>query len=546
MREEQIVALYIIALSALALLSLALFTGVINPDKIFSSVYVKDYEANISFPYVTERYEYHVSGMHHGLFRNWKSNVSCTEQPESIVPVTISCPEGFTGYARDSNGNFCFGHAGSQYSRPGEMGCYKSSGFSSGDYTMSLKFKALAPGICNSTTCAYEILLTSNHVPYIHAKVHGAIPIFPPVHSFSSPASNPIDVVVMKPNSGNPSNGNPAEFVSKLRSKGKWTYSLLKHAELGLLLVSLFLPALFYLLYNMFGKEKQFTVPNVLNYAPNKNRKPWLVNAVFSGMGAGNPADAYAATLLDLSMRGKIKLTPVGDRDDPDDLEIEVLDDTGLDMFEQIIVDDVKKHGGKARLSEMFIVSSSRTASSRHVLNVETYMMNGEEEIIEFNYYNSLIGLLGMFLTPALPFILLITTGLESIFVDFASWIVAAQFVLFIFVPQKVFSRWKGEARREFLQWQAFKKFLSDEAMIKKYGLMDLNVWKEWLVYGTALGVGRKISKVMKELNIGIPERSYAPVIISTVNTSISNINSSSGGGGGFSGGFGGGGAGAR
>ena len=555
MREEQIVTFYLIGLSALSLLTIALFSGAINIDRMFSSVYVKNYEVNISFPYITESYEYHIDSPHHDLFRNWNSEVSCMEKPETIVPVSISCPDGFTGYARDSNGKFCFGHADSYYSRPGEAGCYNSSGFGSGDYRMSLRFKTLAPSVCNSTTCAYEILLASEHVPYMHAKVSGAISIFPPKHSFSSPANNPIDVVVLTSNNGKPSNGNPADFVSKLKSKGKWTYSLLKYSELAVLLISISLPLIFYLLYNKFGKEKQFIMPNVLNYVPNKDRKPWIVNAVFSGMGGGNPVDSYAATLLDLSMREKIKLTPVGDKDDPDDLEMEVLDTNGLDIFEQAIVDNIKEHGGKARVSDILIERPSKATFIRQglrigedymtdTLKLGKYMLNEEKKFMEFNHYNTVIGLLGIFFTPAIPFLLAMATGISSAFINIALWIVVAQFGLFIAIPPKVFSRWKGEERKEFLQWQAFKKFLSDEAMIKKYSLRDMNIWKEWLVYGTALGVGRKIARIMKELNIDIPERSYAPAIISTLNTSISNMYVSSGGG--FSGGFGGGGAGAR
>ncbi len=87
-------------------------------------------------------------------------------------------------------------------------------------------------------------------------------------------------------------------------------------------------------------------------------------------------------------------------------------------------------------------------------------------------------------------------------------------------------------------------------AMIKKYAPEDVNVWKDWLVYGTALGVGDKVVKAMESLNVNIPEirfYDHYPVFVSTYRTSASVSRSGSGAGGfGAGGGFGGGGAGGR
>ena len=106
---------------------------------------------------------------------------------------------------------------------------------------------------------------------------------------------------------------------------------------------------------------------------------------------------------------------------------------------------------------------------------------------------------------------------------------------------------------------------LSDLAMIKKYQSEDISVWKDWLVYGAALGVADNVIKAMKELNIKIPEiepeSSYylvhhIPSTYTMLNRSIvsleakekaSNISSGGGDGGfGVGGGFGGGGIGGR
>ena len=72
--------------------------------------------------------------------------------------------------------------------------------------------------------------------------------------------------------------------------------------------------------------------------------------------------------------------------------------------------------------------------------------------------------------------------------------------------PSTLFGKWKDDHYKEKLEWDAFTHFLSDMAMIQKYAPADLSMWSEWLVYGTALGVGDKLERAMKTLKISIPE----------------------------------------
>ena len=93
--------------------------------------------------------------------------------------------------------------------------------------------------------------------------------------------------------------------------------------------------------------------------------------------------------------------------------------------------------------------------------------------------------------------------------------------------------------------------------MIQKYTTNDLHMWKEWLVYGTALGAGEKVTEAMSDLNISIPEAVAIHSMHSIIDHAYSSstpLSSGSGhggggrGGGGFGrgGGGGGGGGGAR
>ena len=79
--------------------------------------------------------------------------------------------------------------------------------------------------------------------------------------------------------------------------------------------------------------------------------------------------------------------------------------------------------------------------------------------------------------------------------------------------PHAFFGKWKANFYKEKLEWDAFKSFLSDYAMIEKYVPEDIGIWKDWLVYGTALGVGENVVKAMNQLKIpAIPEVHVASI----------------------------------
>lgn len=133
-------------------------------------------------------------------------------------------------------------------------------------------------------------------------------------------------------------------------------------------------------------------------------------------------------------------------------------------------------------------------------------------------------------------------------------------------MPKAFFGRWKADYYKEKLEWDAFKSFLSNFAIIQKYAPEDIAIWKEWLVYGTALGVGHNVVKAMDKLKIpAIPEvyavlqmpshiehihmRSAERVITKSELAAMSRSSGdrgSRGGGFGGGGGHGGGGGGAR
>ena len=134
--------------------------------------------------------------------------------------------------------------------------------------------------------------------------------------------------------------------------------------------------------------------------------------------------------------------------------------------------------------------------------------------------------------------------------------VATVQFVIARAAPSTLFGHWKDDKYKEKLEWDAFAYFLSDLALIRQYSPSDLSQWGDWLVFGTALGVGKKVEEAMKELNIKIPE-AFSPSLglvqgafipIATFSPPSQGGSGGFGGGGSFGGGggFGGGGVGGR
>lgn len=111
-----------------------------------------------------------------------------------------------------------------------------------------------------------------------------------------------------------------------------------------------------------------------------------------------------------------------------------------------------------------------------------------------------------------------------------------------------LFLRFKDDSYLEFQKWQGFKKFLSNSESIKIHPPKGVVVWGEYLVYATALGVGKKVLKVMKDLRIINQESydSYSRIYVAGAFGAYAGARGGGAGGGFGGGGMGGGGGGGR
>lgn len=297
-------------------------------------------------------------------------------------------------------------------------------------------------------------------------------------------------------------------------------------------------------------------MPAYLSTLPGNSLKPWQVNLLFTNDAVDYDENGYYATLLDLHKRKKIVITEKGEGRG---LLIRVLTTGGTDTYEQRVIafvnmlsengvldtDHIEALAKKART-----VSSAEETTLRYQRSLtdvtsrvdtaicDQYIVNGRDHLM----LPALTGIVLMGSTAILFFIAPMEGYLTG--PALVLWIVViVQIGLAFAAPSTLFGHWKDDRYKEKLEWDAFAHFLSDMAMIQKYAPADISMWGEWLIYGTALGVGDKVEAAMKSLNVKIPEVGV-PMGVTGMNSAFIPLmaftppsHGSSGGGGGGAGG---------
>jgi uncharacterized membrane protein len=570
-------------------------------------VYVDDYSADLYLNgTLKESFIYNIDAAdkYRMLYRSWTTlPVSLQNMSRPYVePLEIIPPPGTIPYIKDQSGRVTV-TAEDEASQAdiseinslaeiNEAGCYMPQRFESGSYRIDYQFSIHPPLECDSEYCHWNLAFADKHLPYrqatitIHDPENLIVQLFPHmpfdvkkegdawIMTGSSPEDGLVEVeMLLRPEAAETIDGFPRQ-VSNVREKtleaqqSKSSSNLL-FALRALVLIFPFALALFYF---KFGKEKQFTVPSTLSYVPHK-RKPWLVNMVFRGDAFDFDEDGFYATLLDLHERGAI------DIDSKAGLKIKLLKDegttdaeaagNGFDDYERNVLSFLKEHSANGTFdpaafeAEVKRLSSSRSRSSELKAlhdRMDELLRNGDRDAASAFVSGRSLRVFGgsgigyLFrIAFYIVFFAIFLGGLSLLANPVAAtvFILLAQAAVPALAPSALFGRWKEDYYKEKLEWDAFRNFLSDFAMIKKYAPEDLGMWKEWLIYGTALGVGDKVREAMDDLNVSIPlafAESGMRTYFAHAYSASAPRSSGSGGGGGFGGGggSGGGGGGAR
>lgn len=605
MSETRQVAIVIAAVLFIGLLGLLLTGGLPGVEISLPSgsvvagkdVYVDDYSADLYLNGTLKEsfvYKIDAAGKYRMLYRSWTTLPVFLENPgrSYVEPMRIIPPEGTIPYIKDQSGRVTIPseNEASQtavsdigsLAESNEVGCYRPQRFDTGIYQIDYLFSIHPPLEYDSEYCHWNMAFADEHLPYrqatitIHDPENLIVQLFPHmpfdvmkegdswIMTGSSPENGLLEVeMLLRPEAKEVIDGFQRQVQNvrerTLEAQQSGSGSILLFALRALVLLFPLALALFYF---KFGKEKKFTVPSTLSYVPHK-RKPWLVNMVFKGDAFDFDENGFYATLLDLHEQGVIEIDSNAGLKIRLQKDVDATDtaNSEYDDYERSVLSFLKEHSFRGtfdpasleaevkhlstsigRGSELKVLhdrmnellrTGDRTAASAFVSgrSLKVFGASGTGYLLRIAFYV-------LFFAIFLGGISLLENPVIA-----TALILLAQAVVPALASSALFGRWKEDYYKEKLEWDAFRNFLSNFAMIKKYAPEDIGMWKEWLIYGTALGVGDKVREAMDAMNIIIPIAAAE----SGMRTHFAHAYSastprSSGSGGGGGGGFGGGG----
>lgn len=555
---------------------------------------------------LVERYTYDVrsAGEYRMLFCYWDAPLTfgAIDRPH-IEFLGMTAPPGTIGYVKDSEGEVrtAAGTATStdlaairSLAFDNEVGLYNPGYFAPGTYTVEYRYRVRPPIEYDDRWAHLNLKLVDKHVPYRSLRI--TLPFagdieevytHPPtlevertadavVITGNAPQDDALNVELILDPLFTEKVGGFGEFVPNVQQQtadaNRWPPILYGAASILYGLATVLVLAMPFVLlgvYLRYGREKSFTVPEYLSFTPNTALKPWQVNLLFKGDALEFDNNGFYATVLDLHRQGKIVIT---EKPEGNAVTVRIVSGESSDPYEQRVLnflgniadDHVVDTAELAAFAEtarrspgyqhrILQYQQSLTALTRDVDTTlsRRYIMDGRTMIIPLIFLGAIpcgLAILAFIFAPGAAF-LLIPAGILS-------FIVAVQVGIAALFPSTLFGFWKGDHYKEKLEWDAFAYFLSDLALIRQYSPADLSMWGEWLVYGTALGLGDKVEQAMKNLNISLPDVGvplysnmpmiFAPIVLFSPPSSGGSGGLGGGGSFGGGGGFGGGGVGGR
>lgn len=591
---------------AFVLGAVAILVSLAIPVLIEGDLVISRYQATLQEDGTfNEVYTYEVKsgGEYRMLYRYWQDPL-VLQQPSSpsIRFVKMDIPPGTTGYIRDSSGAVTLdsgddsGHLAfiRSMAEKNEVGIYDPDYFDAGTYTVSYTYVIHPPIEYDSEDAHLNLRLVDEHIPYreleIRIPARYADTVFP--HPPGLAVVREGDTVVIRGQAAGDeilgietlfpaadTMGLPGFWVAEedVRKKTEDANPIYNRLPLyiawglyaaGLLMVIL-TPVLLLLIYHRYGREKAFTVPEYLSFCPNPSMKPWAVNLLFKGDAVNFDQDGYFATLLDLHRRNMITIS---EKPGGKGVSMKVNRAQTEEPYEQKVIrflgefenegsadsDVLQQMAAKARSDkdmEKKVLRYQKTlagmTSTSDPRLISRYVVDGRDHLFPLLFVAiafACISVMALILFQPLAAVLGAAITL------WAGMIVQSAVALAF--PSTLFGHWKDDHYREKLEWDAFARFLSDMALIRQYEPADISMWGEWLVFGTALGVGAKVESAMKALNVSLPEAgvplatgvqsAFVPVIAFTPPSTGGSGGGFGGGSFGGGGGFGGGGVGGR
>ncbi len=328
---------------------------------------------------------------------------------------------------------------------------------------------------------------------------------------------------------------------------------------IGFWLIAIIVP---FLIYRVYGAE-----PNIAYDYPYEREppalKPYMAHALIR---TGNvSSDAIIATLLDLVRRKHATMAKKGTSVE---FTFQQNAKDPLTPPEQKVYDFFSKHAEGGKLDWQMFEAKMETQKISGVFTFDwDFKKSVRDEFAStkrFSHMGSTIFRIFCIVMGALALALVMYAAKKNfaglyppIELFYFALPVIPIALISLFIPSRVFGQFTAEGLELYRKTMAYKNFMTDLTLLKKYPPASLVIWDEVLVYATALGVADEVSKNMsiiapRERTGGRLYPAYGMSLHSGYAHAYAAAVAPRGGGGGFGGGghvgggFGGGGGGAR
>ena len=282
-------------------------------------------------------------------------------------------------------------------------------------------------------------------------------------------------------------------------------------------LLSLISPIIAIIIYFKFGREPKVDYDGIYERELPTNDSPAMVNALIDNShDIGTPnMNGFEATILDLINK---KVFELETRSDPNTdlkelylkLQRDKTDD--LAIHENTVFDIMEMFSDSNDIVNLSNLNSDLSDESNAIMFMEEYeewQNDVKHEYLDSDeletYFNNkgaklmkILGVCGLTL-GIIIFILGLITNLNNGIFAIGGGIALGIFSLIVIVlPQDIFGQWTKKGRLFYLKWNNFKKFLKDNSLINEHPPESIVIWKQYLIYGAALGVADNVYKAMK------------------------------------------------
>lgn len=289
-------------------------------------------------------------------------------------------------------------------------------------------------------------------------------------------------------------------------------------------LLALISPIAGVLVYIRHGREPKVDYNGIYERELPTDDPPAVVNALIDNSDdIGTPnMNGFEATILDLINRKVISLETRKDSEtDVNDLYLTLNKDhyDSLDIHEQTVVDILamfEDENNVVNMSRLNADLSNESNAKLFMEEYETWQQDVKHEYLESEiletYFNAkgnslmnTISFIGLFAGIGIFLLGLFTNLRNGTFAIGGGIILSVFSFIVLMLPQDIFGQWTEKGREFYLKWNNFKKFLEDNSLINEHPPESIVVWKQYLIYGAALGVADEVYDAMKlqEKNVG-------------------------------------------